>query len=173
MTRRQEYFLNLSDFEHPGPSSVATHLKLRPALSGDSGALAKLMIEAYRGTIDDDGETIDDAIREVEGYLAGKHGGQPMLTESRLAFDGDHLAGACLTGEWQERQQPLIAYVMTHPAWKNRGVGKLVVAAVLEALREQGYGQVRAVISEGNIPSERLLGGMGFRPVSGASPGSG
>jgi len=38
--------------------------------------------------------------------------------------------------------------------------------AVLQTLREQGYHKVGAVITEGNIPSEQLLGRMGFQKVS-------
>lgn len=166
MKRRHEYSLNLSAFEQHSPSTSIAHLELRPARPADSSMLSELMIEAYRGTIDYDGETIDDAIREVEAYLAGERGGRPLLNESRLAFAGTQLVSACLVGEWRERQLPLIAYVMTHAAWKNQGVGKLVLSAVLQVLCQRGYRQVRAVITEGNVPSERLFDGTGFRKVN-------
>jgi len=84
------------------------------------------------------------------------------MNESRLDFAGPLLVGACLAADWHERKSPLIAYVMTHPEWKNRGVGKHMLYAVLHALREQNYGEVRAVITEGNVPSEQLFGRMGF-----------
>lgn len=162
MRKRHEYFRDLSDFGGRDQTVPATRLELRPASPADASALAELMIEAYRGTIDYDGESLADAVHEVEAYLAGKRGGQALLNESRLAFDGNQLVGACLAAEWRERQAPLIAYVMTHAAWKNRGLGKQMVSAVLEALREEGHRQVRAVITEGNIPSERLFGRLGF-----------
>jgi RimJ/RimL family protein N-acetyltransferase len=124
------------------------------------------MIEAYRGTIDYDDETVEDALGEVQTYLAGGRGGRPLLDDSRLAFAGPHLVGACLAGEWDERQLPIIAYVMTHGEWKNRGVGGQVLWLVLSALREQVHQEVRAVITEGNVPSERLLGRIGFQKIS-------
>jgi ribosomal protein S18 acetylase RimI-like enzyme len=107
------------------------------------------MIEAYRGTIDYDDETVEDALGEVQTYLAGGRGGRPLLDDSRLAFAGPHLVGACLAGEW-----------------KNRGVGEQLLRAVLSALREQGHQEVRAVITEDNVPSERLLGRIGFQKIS-------
>ncbi len=131
----------------------------------DASALAELMIEAYRGTIDYDGESLDDAAREVNAYLAGKRGGPALLNESRLAVDGHQLVGACLAADWRERQATLIAYIMTHGAWKSQGLGKQMLSAVLQALRQQGYLQVRAVITEGNIPSERLFGRLGFARI--------
>lgn len=162
MRKRHEYFRDLSDFDGSDQTISATGFELRPASPTDASALAELMIGAYRGTIDYDGESLADAAREVETYLVGKRGGQALLNESRLAFDGNQLVGACLVAYWRERQTPLIAYIMTHARWKNQGLGKQMVSAVLEALQEEGHHQVRAVITEGNIPSERLFGRLGF-----------
>lgn len=165
MPRRHEYFRVLSDFDGYSQPASATGLVLRPALPMDARTLAELMIEAYRGTIDYDGESLDDAIREVNAYLAGKRGGPALLNESRLVVDGHQLVGACLVAHWRERQTPLIAYVMTHATRKNRGLGKQMVSAVLVALQRQSHHQVRAVITEGNIPSERLFSRLGFTRV--------
>jgi L-amino acid N-acyltransferase YncA len=165
MTQRHEYSLELTDLDPDVSSPIATSLQLRPAYPSDAQALAELMIEAYRGTIDYDDETLEDAVGEIRAYLAGQRGGRPMLPESRLAFVGSSLISACLAGEWRDRQLPLIAYVMTHGQWKNRGVGRRLVWAVLQALQQQGHRQVRAVITEGNTPSERLFSRLGFRKV--------
>jgi hypothetical protein len=56
---------------------------------------------------------------EIQAYLAGQRGGQPLLNLSCLAFAGPQLVSACLAGDWQERQQPIIAYVMTRAEWKG------------------------------------------------------
>jgi len=165
MTKRYEYVLDLSDFDQHRPSVTVAHLQLRAAQPTDANALAELMLEAYRGTIDYEGEALEDAMGEVQGYLAGEHGGRPLLNVSRLAFAGPLLVGACLAGDWDERQRPLIAYVMTRSEWKNLGVGRQVLWTVLQALHERGHSEVRAVITEGNTPSERLFGRMGFQRV--------
>jgi L-amino acid N-acyltransferase YncA len=60
----------------------------------------------------------------------------------------------------------MIAYVMTRAGWKDLGVGQQVQCAALQALREQGRREVRAVIPEGNTPSERLFGRLGFQRAS-------
>jgi hypothetical protein len=77
MTRRHEYSLTLSDFNQPHPPMMGTHLQLRAGQPADANALAELMLDAYRGTIDYDDETLEDAMGEVQAYLAGERGGQP------------------------------------------------------------------------------------------------
>jgi RimJ/RimL family protein N-acetyltransferase len=166
MPKRFEYSLDLSDFDQCSSSMILPDLQLRAAQPTDTQALAELMLDAYRGTIDYDDETLDDAVSEVQAYLAGERGGQPLLSVSRLAFEGSVLVSTCLTGDWHERQCPAIAYVMTRAEWKNLGVGQQVLCEVLRALREQGHGKVWAVITEGNTPSERLFGHLGFERVS-------
>jgi L-amino acid N-acyltransferase YncA len=166
MTAYHEYYRLLSDLDPREALSPDGRLSVRPAVPADSGALAALMIAAYRGTIDYDGETVEEALQEVEAYLAGERGGPPLLDVSRLAFAGPQLVGACLAGEWEERQLPLISYVMTRAEWKKQAVAGRLLWAVLQALRERGYREARAVITEGNIPSERLFGRLGFQKIS-------
>jgi RimJ/RimL family protein N-acetyltransferase len=166
MPNRFEYFLDLSDFDPCSSSMTVPDLQLRAAQPTDAQALAELMLDAYRGTIDYDDKTLDDAVSEVRAYLAGERGGQPLLNVSRLAFEGSVLVTACLVADWHERQCPAIAYVMTRARSKNLGVGQQVLCATLRALRAQGHGKVRAVITEGNTPSERLFGRLGFQRVN-------
>jgi GNAT superfamily N-acetyltransferase len=163
MKKRHEYFLGLSGF--CPPTERADGLQTRSCLTGDVQSLAELMLEAYRGTVDYEGESLEDAVKEVELWLAGARGGPALPDASRLAFDGARLVGACLAADWPWMRAPGIAIVITHPEWKNRGVGRRLLTEVLLTLSESGYEEVRAVITEGNIPSERLFAGLGFRNV--------
>ena len=126
------------------------------------------MVEAYRGTVDYEGETLKDAVAEVRAFLAGERGGPPLLTASRIAMAGSRMVGACLVAEWHHRQQALVAYVMTRAEWKNHGVARQMACAVLEALSKQGYRDIRAIITKGNTPSERLFARLGFETVPAA-----
>ncbi len=71
-----------------------------------------------------------------------------------------------LSKEWHRRQCPLVGYVMCHPTWKDRGLAALVLARSLRLMKESGHSQVRAVITEGNVPSERLFLSAGFRRLA-------
>ena len=165
MAKRFEYTLRLLDFVPPNASRDDNELELSPVQAADAPSLAELMIDAYRGTMDDDGETYDDALAEVHAYLNGERGDPPWLTMSRQAFVNTRLVGACLVAEWSERQLPIIAYLLTRAEWKRRGIGRQVLSSSLKALREKGFSEVRAVITEGNEPSEKLFRQLGFQKI--------
>jgi L-amino acid N-acyltransferase YncA len=165
MIGRSEYVLKLSEVQFVDTSPHVSTFQIRTAQVEDTSLLAELMIDAYRGTIDYDGETFDDALSEVNAFLAGERGGQPWLEMSFLAFSDSHLVGACLIGEWQERQSPIIAYIMTSANWKNRGVGRQLLYQGLKEIGDKGFTEVRAVITDGNTPSESLFLKLGFQKV--------
>lgn len=165
MSKRFEYTLSLLELVPSYVYQDDSKLELSPIEITDAPALAELMIDAYRGTIDDDGETYEDAFAEVHAYLNGERGGPPWLTISRQAFVDTRLVGACLVSQWSERQLPIIAYILTRADWKRRGIGRQILSSVLEVLRENGFSEVRAVITQGNEPSENLFRQMGFQKI--------
>jgi GNAT superfamily N-acetyltransferase len=166
MVKRNEYSLDLSEFTADAPASIGTEIEVRGAQRMDIPDLADLMIDADRGTIDYDDETIEDALSEVAAYMGGERGGAPLLDVSQLAFLEEELISACLVAEWDERQQPVIAYVMTRAKWKNQGLAKRLLISTLGKLKREGYRGVRAVITEGNKPSEHLFIEQGFRIIN-------
>lgn len=137
-------------------------LKLRPPRPEDADALGALMLDAFRGTVDYEGEDLAAAVAETRGYFEGKHGGPPMLDESVVAWRGETPVGACLVGEWTENGSPFIAFVFTSAESKGAGVARLLLAVSVRRLSRAGAPQVLAVITRGNAPSERLFSSLGF-----------
>lgn len=166
MAKRFEYRLDLGEAGIEAPLPVFPGIQLKPALISDGDALAALMIDAYRGTIDYDDETIEDALDEIHAYMDGQRGGAPLLSVSRLAFRRDELISACLVAEWDDRSQPIIAYVMTRADAKRQGLARNLLITVLILLSEAGHSEVRAVITDGNTASERLFKNLGFERVT-------
>ena len=160
MSQRFEYRLSLPASSKPAPPGSFPGL-LRHPTSQDEAALAALMLDAYRGTIDYDGETLEDALAEVRRYFADPD--LPALLDCSWVYEtGDALACACLVSLWRARQAPLIAYIMTAAAWKGHALAGSLLAGSLDCLAPNGYAQVRAVITSGNLPSERLFTRLGF-----------
>lgn len=125
----------------------------------DLHALAALMLDAYVGTIDYDDEGYEDAVVEVEGYLAGT----PLLDYSfAIAIDGE-LASAVLVR--LEEGQPFISYVMTRATHKGEGLARLLTNRALATLMDAGHEGVVLYITEGNLPSEALFRSLGAKPV--------
>lgn len=163
MTARHEYRLFLPDvqlFDLP----ASPGLLLRHPTATDSEGLAVLMLDAYQGTIDSSGETLDDARNEVRSFFE-QVVTPPLLDCSWVAQAGAGLAAAALAVFWTRHGCPLIAYVITRAAHKQHGLARLLVAHSLACLCAVGYAEVRAVITEGNLPSERLFARLGFAPL--------
>jgi ribosomal protein S18 acetylase RimI-like enzyme len=140
------------------PRSV--DLVVRHPVPEDAEALAALMLEAYRDTIDADGsETLDDARGEVDGYFSG-HSGAPLLEHGWVAVADESIVSAVLVSRFND--VPLIAYAMTDPAHKGRGLASALTEHALDSLAAAGEREVQLWVTEGN-PAERIYERLGFR----------
>jgi hypothetical protein len=160
--RRFEYALELKNFGYPVALDPLAEATWRNPSAADKQILAHLMLASYRGSIDDDGETIEDALKEVESYYSGLLN-QSWLQYSWLLFFANELACACLVDFWRERNVPLIAYIMTAPRWKGKHLATTALLCSLQKLADKNHTEVRAVITEGNVPSEKIFTRIGFK----------
>lgn len=137
---------------------AAEPLSARPPTDADRQALAVLLLDAYRGTIDDEGEGPDEALQAIDEYL-----GSVDLLSSRVIESFDRLIAMCLVIELEG-----IVYINTIAVAadeKAKGLGRSLVLTVLHLLGDGGVSEVGAVITDGNEPSERLFTGIGFTRV--------
>jgi hypothetical protein len=164
MPERREYIVML-----PAPLTVVraqhpTGSALRNPAPEETESLAEVLLDAYRGTIDDEGETTDDALVEIESFLAGEEG-DPLLNCSWVLDSSDTLLSACLVSLWHG--EPLISYIVTRSTWKQRGLASFLLRQSLLSLQDGGYSRVRAFITDGNDASRGLLTHFGFVPTEG------
>ncbi len=161
---RHEYRLDLSGWNRSTMPVFAETTRFRNPADADTAVLAGLMMDSYIGTIDYDGETLQDAVKEVEGYFASKTG-QALLDCSWLCLSGEELASACLVALRPDRPGPSISYLMTRSRWKNKGMATIVLDKALGSITDQGHKKVHAFITEGNRPSEAIFNHFGFTRV--------
>lgn len=129
--------------------------ELRSPTREDLETLSQLMLDAYMGTIDYEGEGLDEAHDEVESYFEDA----PLLASSYIAFVDEAAASAILLSVW--RGDPLVGYVMTHPDYKNQGLAGVVLRAALQSLADARWAKAYAFITEGNTASEALFRSAG------------
>ena len=163
---RFEYVFELKNFSHPATPALLVEAIWRNPSVEDQPILAELMLDSYRDTIDYDGETIDDALREVESYFSGLRDDSTWLNRSWLGFVEDSLACASLVSFWRDRNAPIIAYVMTASLWKGKHFATSGVLRSLNSLAENNYTKVYAVITKGNVHSERVFTRIGFERIA-------
>ena len=131
---------------------------IRPVAATDYGAVAALMLDAYRGTIDDEGEGDAEAKAAIDHYFANIEWQHSCVLEN----DAGILAMSfVVTVDGRRYIDP----VATSAASKRRGHGRTAVLASLRSLASDGCDDVGAVITDGNVPSERLFRSLGFQRV--------
>jgi ribosomal protein S18 acetylase RimI-like enzyme len=138
--------------------------KARSVRTEDMEALAVLLYAAYRGTIDDEGESFADALVEIEKTFRGEYG--RFLPEcSFVIADGEFLASACLVSLFEPHDAPLVVFLMTRPEAKRRGLARSLLQQTMNALLNAGYSRLTLVVSEGNAEAQRLYASIGFVPI--------
>jgi ribosomal protein S18 acetylase RimI-like enzyme len=146
--------LELPAYERP------TDNRLRPVGRADAPELARVLLAASRGTVDDEGESEEDARAVVYNTLAGQEG--PFVDAcSFVAVEGGRLIGASLITLFEGR--PLLSYVVVDPAMQRRGVGSLLIRASGNALVAAGHRELDLFVTEANRPAVRLYEKLGFR----------
>jgi ribosomal protein S18 acetylase RimI-like enzyme len=147
----------------------------RLAHPDDVDQLAALFHTAYRGTLDDDGETLADW-QALMGQFVGGVFGQPMWSVSEVRRDDSGpdggqaaLCGATLLTLWHE--QPLVTFVATAPTWRRQGLARAGLTRAINRLAAGDEPFVRLVATEGNRPALALYDSLGFRPEGGPIQG--
>jgi L-amino acid N-acyltransferase YncA len=152
MTRtRSEYRLLTVDPAHLRPS--VHHVRL--VAPSDRNALARLILDAYRGTIDDEGETLDDALEAADLWLR-----LAIAPHSVVLEEEGLLTAASFVVSVDDRHY--IDLVVVAAAAKGRGLGAAIVSTSIRSLHDAGVTEVGATITDGNVPSERLFASLGF-----------
>ena len=130
----------------------------------DAAALGELMLAAYRGTVDDEGETLEDAVSEVEGVLDGSYG--PFSADASFVVEGDHrLVGASLVAIWDWESRPLLLYLVVRPDAQHRGIGTSLLLQTGNALAAGGHPELDLFVTEANEPAVGLYRKLGFEVV--------
>lgn len=158
MTRR-EYRVTPVGFQLSGRSLPSSY-EVRPVTVDDRLALADLMMDAYGGTIDYDGETPEQAVEEIDGYLKT----EAYLEVSRAAVSGGVIQVAVLMS--RIASAPLVGYVMTRAAVKGQGLASALLDIATEAVWANGASEISAFITEGNLPSEAIFRKAGYAVIA-------
>jgi ribosomal protein S18 acetylase RimI-like enzyme len=146
------------------PQSLPTGFHLRPVREADREDLAILLYAAYRGTVDDEGETLADALAEIERLFAGDYG--EFLSDCSFVFEeGEFITSASLITWWPPHDAPLVAFTMTRPEARRTGQATRLLKASMNALLDRGYDRLTLIVTDGNVEAQRLYARLGFREL--------
>ena len=137
---------------------VVDRTGIRIALAADLPAMAAVMADAYRGTVDDEGEDPRAALRELRATAAGAYG--PALEPAWLVHERDtELSAAVVCTRWQG--VPLVAHAFTHPSRQRQGISRRLLLSAAGDLAEAGDTQLSLIVTRRN-PAHELYQRIGF-----------
>lgn len=127
----------------------------------DAESVGTLMYEAYRGTVDYDGETLAQSVDEITSTLNGKYG--RVISEASYAvFEGSEAASAVIFVFFEKSNMPLLAFTMTNPKFQGRGYTTALVKRGMNALVDLGYTECCLYVTDGNQPAQSIYEKLGF-----------
>ena len=137
----------------------------RLLVEADIPVLGRLMLESFRGTPDDEGEELPDAIAEVSRTFDGAYG--RFMTDCSPAVENDGaIISVCLVTLIEEHGLPFVTFSMTHPAHRRRGLAAFLLTEAGNRLLDHGHEEVALVVTEANLPAMRMYEHLGFHVVT-------
>jgi GNAT superfamily N-acetyltransferase len=141
----------------------------RKVTAEDGVSLGRLMYDAYLGSVDYDGETIEDAVAEVRDTIEGKYGEFDFGVSWLIEHDPGAPLSACLVVA-QTGAVPLIAFCMTTPARQRHGLCTSLMRLAMDGLRQRGVPACELVVTNANLPAVSLYQKLGFHDVPKPGP---
>jgi ribosomal protein S18 acetylase RimI-like enzyme len=141
-------------------------LNLRLLQETDGKLLGELMYASYLGTVDYEGETLEETIAEAEATLGGKYGAV-FFNASYIAFQKDDQTsaiGVTVVSDF-EKTGPLLAFSLTLPAFQKRGIAALLIKISSDSLNKMALPKISLVVTSSNQPAMSLYRKLGFKPV--------
>jgi GNAT superfamily N-acetyltransferase len=144
---------------------VAMSDRFRHIQPKDVSALGLLFLAAFQGTIDEAGQDQAEYASKALAILGGRYG-EWIPEASWTAERRDGLLSACLVCDYKPYGCPVIAVIATAPASKRSGTAGRLLDAAMAALAALGHFECCAMVTRGNLASERLFESRGFSPHS-------
>jgi phosphinothricin acetyltransferase len=146
------------------PSNPTTAVTIRPATIADAGAI----VEIYNREVVETTATFDLVPRSLEGqqeWLSARSGAFAAI----VAVDAARrVVGFAALSPYKERaayRTTVEDSVYVHRDVGGRGIGKLLLAKLVDVARESGFHSVIARIEASSAPSRALHASCGFELV--------
>lgn len=133
--------------------------QLKPITQEDVPKVARTMLEAYRGTVDQQEETLVQAILEVEKIMDDGYG--PFITEASYWIEmNDQAAAVICINLWENR--PLITEIYVNKDFQQQGLAHQLLKASMDCLYRMGYDEIDLYVTISNTSALKLYEKLGF-----------
>lgn len=143
---------------------AATDARWRSYSASDAALFSATLRATYCGTLDCPELS---GVRSDADILAAHQSSGVFLPDCwELAEIDGQLAGCILLNRVIGSRAFEVAYVGVVPAFRGRGVGRLLMLRALERARSGGAQQLTLAVDVRNVPARKLYENMGFRAIT-------
>ena len=115
---------------------------------------SKLMMDSFWSLF---GNVIGKSLALAAGIIVARYLGKDIYGEygiiinnsSNIIEFGSQVVSACIIVLIKKMNQPLLAFSMTHPKYKNRGMATFLLKKGINNLYAQGYPELYLFVTEG------------------------
>ena len=156
MPKRIRMSLRLGDENREFPMTFV------PAQKKHLYAMAEAVLDAYRDTIDYEGENLEQTLDELKRVYKGSYG--PLMEEaSFLLMEEDVVRAGVLVCLY--RGEPTITYTFTRKTDQRLGYATLLISKSAYELYKMGYHSLYLYVTVENSSAVRLYESLGFIEV--------
>ena len=150
---RLKMYLNLENVNYDKSNNDLEYFK-----DYDSKELAPLFHSAYHGSVDDEGETLQDWGEIIEDIKADKFGERIDDASFIICKNGELTSGIVIG---LEDDYPYIISLVTLPSCQRQGLATKLILLASKVLKEK-YKELILYVNENNINAIDLYIKMGF-----------
>jgi len=137
----------------------STTYQLKPIKQQNITKVAATMLVAYEGTVDQQEETLQESILEVEKILNDGYG--PFIAEASYWIEmNDEAAAVICINLWNEK--PLITEIYTSKKFLHQGMASTLIRTSMNKLNRMGYGELALNVTVENSSALHLYEKLGF-----------
>ncbi|WP_166669576.1 GNAT family N-acetyltransferase [Paenisporosarcina antarctica] len=138
---------------------VYSSFQFKPITQHDITKVATTMLEAYEGTVDQQEETLEQAILEVEKIINNGYGA--FISEASFWIEmNDESAAVICINLWSGT--PLITEIYTGKKYLNQGMASLLIRSSMNTLYQMGYDVIELNVTVANVKAIDLYEKLGF-----------
>lgn len=138
---------------------ISTTFHLKPIAQQDIMKVAATMLEAYECTVDQQEDTLQEAVLEVEKIIKDGYG--PFISEASYWIEINNEAAAVICiNLWNAK--PLITEIYTGKKFLHQGMGSTLIRKSMNTLKLMGYDEIILYVTAENSDALHLYEKLGF-----------
>ena len=124
--------------------------------------IAEVFLDAFKNTIDYEGEDLNDTITEIQHVFENGYGEYSEKYSSVIVSDGQ-IASALFVVKNEDNL--FIPYIITRKHQQGKGYAKKLIKSCAHKAKSDGIKYIDLYVTKGNTKAEKLYSNLGFEKI--------